>query len=1230
MKKLSLNKLLTISVLLISGCSNPFGKKSLIDVSSVTHLSWDKTNYNYGSVNLGSEVEETFVYKNTGSLDALNCGPVTLSDTTNFGIVNDGCVSSEMHPNESCNVTIKTKPENLGTISLSLSRTCEYGSVARTSTSLVQVVSKTPIIEWATTSYDFGVVPVGEDSLSKTFVLSSKSNIPVVNCGLVQISDVTNFRIVSDTCGLSDLPVNGTCSVTIKATPQSEGSNMSAQLSRNCSGRGSVSTQLGGIKVTGEVPSLSLSDTSYDFGGVAVGSDSTQKALIFKNNATVAAAKNCGAVSLTNSADFTVVSNSCGTNNLNAGSSCSVVIKANPSIAGLRTTTISRSCAIGGDFYFNPNGLSVTGLAPNLTLDILSYNFGSVTTGDTSSGQTFTFSNNGTLNASGCSAPLLSNNSDFTVTSDQCSTDDLNVGNSCSITVVANPSGRGLKSATLTRQCGVGGVVSSSANGLTATGVLSADWKQEYGLSSLGYVRSSGGVSNTYKFYFRNTNSDSLTGCSLATLSNTLDFSIISDDCGTNNMDMATACTVEVRAHPVNLGSVSTLLTRSCSEVGAVTTTVTAVGTNSSLAVNISSSFDMDAALLTDGSVKYWNIYSDSQPTPKDLSISGVSKVSGSCALKNDGTVSCWDYAGNVTAMSSLAGVIDIEANEYRGCAVLSGGSVKCWGSNSSGQLGDGTTDYSPNPVSVLNVSNANKIYVRNYLSCAILTDKTVKCWGVGYGSNPVVLSGYTDVVDLSFHSLDYGFAHGCAVLGDGRVNCWGDVYYGYTNWVTGIIPGISNAVSIAVGIRNACASLADGSVKCWGDNGDASLGDGTIVSTSNPITVPGLFNIKKVVKKSDDLTTCALSNNGDSYCWGSLSRSNSPSYGDLSLSYRTLAKPISGLTNVISAAVGEGYSGYTCAVLSDGTVRCWGENNSGSLGVGDYWPRPLPTQLPSIANAKDVVLGSNFGCALLTAGSVKCWGGNESGQLGDGTNSLRLTPVTVSGIANATAISAGSGFVCALLSDQTVKCWGGNYSGQLGNGDTDNQNTPVAVTDLTNVVKISVANDHACALVNDGTVKCWGDSLGQTSSLTPVLIADLSNVSDISLGGRNNANCAILSNKTVKCWNSSGTKNLINGLSDVEELELSGWVSCARTSSGYKKCWGYNYSAEIGDADRPNSLVARPVFSLNQKNIIKLSKGNALHNCSIDVSGQLFCNGRNSMNQTGFNELYLRKVSGL
>ncbi len=360
--------------------------------------------------------------------------------------------------------------------------------------------------------------------------------------------------------------------------------------------------------------------------------------------------------------------------------------------------------------------------------------------------------------------------------------------------------------------------------------------------------------------------------------------------------------------------------------------------------------------------------------------------------------------------------------------------------------------------------------------------------------------------------AISGGWGHTCALLADNTVRCWGDNFDGQLGDGTTTdrpipvrVSGISTATAISAGGDHTCALLADHTVRCWGDNFDGQLGDGTTLDRHTPVTVSGISTAVGIAASDGWGHTCALLAEGTVRCWGN---NTIGQLGDHTWSSKNVPvavveiavhHPSVGLLEgVASIAVG---GNLTCAVLTTRGVACWGNNGYGQLGgLGhDTWTSSnTPVTVGGINTATGAAAGLDHACAVLADASVRCWGGNTTGQLGDGTSDpdRHQASVAVSGIGTATAIAARSRHTCARLEDGTVRCWGSNGSGELGDGTTTQRSAPVAVTGIGTASKISTGSSHSCALLTDGTVRCWGrnDSgqLGDASTTerhTPVAV---------------------------------------------------------------------------------------------------------------------------------------------
>lgn len=632
------------------------------------------------------------------------------------------------------------------------------------------------------------------------------------------------------------------------------------------------------------------------------------------------------------------------------------------------------------------------------------------------------------------------------------------------------------------------------------------------------------------------------------------------------------------------------------------------------------------------------------------------------CALTSVGAVKCWGAndrgqlgdgttsprptAGDVVGLS--AGVVAIAADAKSTCALTAAGEVKCWGDNANGQLGDGTTQDRLVPVTVEGIGDIQSVTVAMLHACALAVDGGVYCWGdnqvgqLGDGTSgdsltPIAVVGLPDDVV----GIDASGGHTCALTRTGEVSCWGWNAAGQlgdgtrTDRAVPVAPsGLPvGATAISAGGGHTCAAIDGGAVRCWGGNVFGSLGDGTQLDRLTPVVVRGLTADAQSLSAGEN-HTCLVTPSGTVRCWGG------NAFGQLGVGTQLWMSdvPVDVAGTAAEMTRVSAGSTFSCALDEGGVVRCWGDNESGQLGDGTTVDRPEPADVSNLANLQiAVTTGEAHACALRVSGDVKCWGGNADGQLGDGTTIDRPVPQSLfpSGIV---AIDAGRRHTCALTSDGGVKCWGSNDRGQLGDGTTANKGYPADVAGLSSgVLAISAGALNTCALTQDARVKCWGEnSFGGVGDgtivdrLVPTEVSGVSDVRAISVGDGHA--CALTDEDRVRCWGFNVRSQVGDGTTgdrlvavDVVGLEepvtaisAGGNHTCAAGASGGIRCWGFNFSGQLGDGSTTVRWTPVQVVDVGDRTRFAQVSAGGRHACAIAEDGRLDCWGANDFLQVG------------
>lgn len=365
-----------------------------------------------------------------------------------------------------------------------------------------------------------------------------------------------------------------------------------------------------------------------------------------------------------------------------------------------------------------------------------------------------------------------------------------------------------------------------------------------------------------------------------------------------------------------------------------------------------------------------------------------------------------------------------------------------------------------------LHLLHAQRISAGGWHSLAICNDSTVKGFGenatgqLGNGSNtdsniPVSTSGLISIVSVSGGG-DQLEAHSLALKADGTVWAWGSNLYGglgngsINNTNTPVQTLLLNdIISIAAGGWHSVALKNDGTVWTWGWNTDGQLGDGSTTDRSIAAVVNGLQGITHIA--SGTYHVLALKNDGTVWAWGdnvSGQLGNSTTVDALS------PIQVQGLSNIVAIAAGRFFS---LAIKNDGSVWTWGENLYGQLGNGTTLDSPIPVQVNGVAAAIPAIVACGaFHVALVKNDGTTCsWGRNTYGNLGNGTVNNSSTPVLVQSMSNVASIAAGTNFTLYHKSDGSFWACGRNTSGQLGDGTNLQQNTVVQASTLCPILSV-------------------------------------------------------------------------------------------------------------------------------------------------------------------------------
>ena len=583
------------------------------------------------------------------------------------------------------------------------------------------------------------------------------------------------------------------------------------------------------------------------------------------------------------------------------------------------------------------------------------------------------------------------------------------------------------------------------------------------------------------------------------------------------------------------------------------------------------------------------------------------------------------------------AQAVTIAAGANHACMIRSG-TAYCWGDNTYGELGNGTTVGSSVPVAVytggvLSGVTLTQITTGTTFTCALSATGTAYCWGLGTSgqlgnaaaatsSLPVAVTASGVLSGVTLTQISSGGASACALSAAGAAYCWGaggsgQLGNGTTTaaqstavavTTSGVLSGVT-LTQISSGGTSACALSAAGAAYCWGAGGSGQLGNGTTTaaqSTAVAVTTSGVLSGVTLTQIDAGTSMCVLSGAGAAYCWGA-GGSGQLGNGTTTATQSTAVAVSQGSmpTGTVLAQITVG-NADTCVLSGAGAAYCWGAGGSGQLGNGTT----TAAQSTAVAVTTSGVLsgvpllqvtsGTSFTCALGGTGSAYCWGLNSSGQLGNPATAVNLAaPAAV--MSEATMIASGYTHACAISGGKAY-CWGDDTYGELGNNTTTAtpQTTAVAVytggaLSGVTLTAISAGQESTCALSSAGNVYCWG----------------------LGTSGQLGNNLATSSSVPVEVDNTSGAL----ALSGVTQVSVGSDLACA-VGGGAAYCWGAGSNGQLGNNATGSSDVPVAVYTagvLSGVTVTSIAAGN-LHACATGATGAAYCWGYGGSGQLGNN----------
>jgi|GEM_PF-1596631 len=938
----------------INATSDITGGAASITVIPAPVFTWDRILYDFGSYAAGeSSGNVTFRLSNSGSA-ASGCSAVALTTSPSpIQIVSQTCGTSDLAANSSCTVTLAAVPTATGASSNQLQRTCTVGGTTYTTSQGLTVtgVASTNTAAWKPASYSFGNVVVGRQSHTTKLFFQNTGNSTLTGCSTVSQSNPARFTITSDSCGTSNLPVNGICEIQIQATAATA-TSYSTNLSRTCTSGGVANIT---VSVTANTPTPTQISAGTSHSCARLSSGGVQ----------------CWGYNVAGQlGNETTTSSATPVNTTSIDTATSVMAGYSHSCALLSGGTVR----CWGDNTYGQIGNGNTGGSMSTPTQVVSL--------------------------SGVSLLAVG--------------DNFNCAKDASYIKCWGQNSQGQLGTAVS--VGYGAHTPTTLNGVTAAHVTALAAGAAHACAiltdqSVQSVRCWG--ANTYGQLGDGTQTQSATPVAVTLAGGSTLTGVTALALGVDH-----SCALKTNGSVYCWGAA--YLGDGSSSNSSRAVAVSGISGESPASAISAGGYHTCAILPSNGSLKCWGKNSSGQLGTGD----GLNKSVAT------------DAASGLT-------FTQLDLGAYYSCGLLSGSQgVRCWGANPWGQLGNGKQDILKVRAAVTGLSNVTDLSAGASSTCAVASGNP-QCWGgnqvnqlgidaTGSYFAPSALTGLANVTQVAAAQS----GHGCALKSDGTVNCWGLNTYGQVGDGTTTTRSTPVAVTLAGtatqvvnGANFSCALLSTGSVQCWGLGTSGQLGNGSGASATSPVTVSGITTATTLAAGGSH--ACAVLQDKTIQCWGA--DDHGQIEGIFGYSQKNSPFSISNISNAMGLAAGDD---FTCYLATSGSVGCWGYNGKGQLGRGMVSTTSYtPATVNNVQSAIAISANTSGACALLSTGTLKCWGDNTYAQLGNGDASAPPTgqAACVIGIYTASQVSAGKYHSAARLSDGSVVSWGKDEYGATG-----------------------------------------------------------------------------------------------------------------------------------------------------------------------------------------------------